>query len=128
VYENKALELSLESTLMKNPGGGGPISVRIMAPKDTKRTVARESKHRHRRKFAVGDKVKVTGMRPVTYPPGLKDELGTEELFNSMIGRVYTVKGFDEYGHVELHPNHRNWVWIEPEFLKLRARKKKNPR
>ncbi len=67
-------------------------------------------------------------MRPVTYPPGMKDELGTEDLFKSMVGRVYTVKGFDEYEHVELHPTQRNWVWIEPEFLKLRARKKKNPR
>ena len=96
-----------------------------MALKYTKQTVARESKSGRRRRFAVGDKVKVIGMRPVTYPPGMKDELGTEELFKSMIGRVYTVKGFDEYGHVELHPNQRDWVWIESEFLKLRARKKK---
>jgi hypothetical protein len=67
-------------------------------------------------------------MRPVNYPPGMKDELGTEKLFKSMLGRIYTVRGFDEYGYVELHPNLRNWVWIEPEFLKLRARKKKRTR
>jgi hypothetical protein len=78
-----------------------------------------------RRKFAIGDKVKVIGMRPVNYPPGMKDELGTEKLFKSMIGRIYTVRGFDEYRYVELHPNLRNWVWIEPEFLTLRASKKK---
>jgi hypothetical protein len=54
--------------------------------------------------------------------------LGTEKLFKSMIGKTYTVRGFDDYGHVELHPNLRNWVWIEPEFLKLRARRKKRMR
>jgi hypothetical protein len=64
-------------------------------------------------------------MSPVNFPPGVKDELGTEKLFKSMIGRIYTVRGFDEYGHVELRPDRENWVWIEPEFLNLRARKKK---
>jgi hypothetical protein len=81
-----------------------------------------------KRKFAVGDKVKVVGMAPVTYAPGVKDELGTEKLFKSMLGRVYTVRGFDKYNHVELHPNRLNWVWIEPGFLELRARKKKKTR
>jgi len=33
-------------------------------------------------------------MSPVTYPPGVKDELGTEKLFKGMIGKVYTVRGF----------------------------------
>jgi hypothetical protein len=73
-------------------------------------------------KFRVGDKVKVVGMSKVTYPPGVKDELGTEKLFKSMIGRVYTVRGFDTYGNVELEPKRLNTVWVEPEFLKLRAR------
>jgi hypothetical protein len=88
---------------------------------------ALKSGGRHPR-FQVGDKVKVIGMRIVNYPPGMKDELGTEKLFKSMIGKTYTVRGFDDYGHVELHPNLRNWVWIEPEFLKLRARRKKRMR
>jgi hypothetical protein len=57
-----------------------------------------------KRKFRVGDKVKVVGMSPVTFPPGVKDELGTEKLFKSMLGKVYTVRGFDEYGNVELEP------------------------
>jgi len=74
-------------------------------------------------KFRVGDKVKVIGMSPVTFAPGVKDELGTEKLFKSMLGRVYTVQGFDRYGYVELHPKRLSSVWVEPEFLKLRARK-----
>jgi len=78
-----------------------------------------------RRKFDVGDKVKVVGMSPVTYAPGVKDEMGTEKLFKSMLGKVYTVQGFDRYGNVELHPKRLNSVWVEPEFLKLRARKRK---
>jgi hypothetical protein len=32
-------------------------------------------------KFRIGDKVKVVGMSPVTFPPRVKDELGPEELF-----------------------------------------------
>ena len=51
------------------------------------------------------------------------DELGTEKLFKAMLGKVYTVRGFDEYGHIELRPKRLSHIWIEPEFLKLRARK-----
>jgi hypothetical protein len=75
--------------------------------------------------FRIGDKVKVVGMSPVTFAPGVKDELGSEKLFKSMLGKVYTVRGFDRYGNVELQPKRLNTVWIEPEFLKLRARKRK---
>jgi len=32
------------------------------------------------RNFRIGDKVKVVGMSPVTFAPGVKDELGTEKL------------------------------------------------
>jgi len=77
-------------------------------------------------KFRVGDKVKVVGMSKVTFPPGVKDELRNEKLFKSMLGRVYTVRGFDKYGNVELEPQRLNTVWVEPEFLKLRARKNKS--
>ncbi len=31
-------------------------------------------------KFRIGDKVKVVGMSPATFAPGVKDELGTEKL------------------------------------------------
>jgi hypothetical protein len=78
------------------------------------------------RKFHIGDKVKVVGMSPVTFRPGVKDELGTEKLFKSMLGKVYTVRGFDKYGNLELEPKRRNTVWVEPKFLKLRARKRKH--
>jgi hypothetical protein len=77
-------------------------------------------------KFRIGDKVKVVGMSPVRYPPGMKDELGTEKLLKSMLGRVYTVRGFDKYGSVELRPKSLDTVWVEPEFLKLSARKRKS--
>jgi hypothetical protein len=62
-------------------------------------------------------------MSKVTFRPGVKDELGTEDLFKSMIGRVYTVRGFDEYGYVELHPRRSDWVWVEPEYLQLQKRR-----
>lgn len=75
--------------------------------------------------FRVGDKVRVVGIPKITFAPGVKDEMGTEKLFKSMLGRVYTVRGFDKYGHIELEPKRLNTVWIEPEFLKLRARKPK---
>ena len=78
-----------------------------------------------RRKFQVGDKVKLVGMPPLTFAPGVKDELGTKKLFKSMLGKVYTIQGFDRYGNVELHPKRLNSVWVEPEFLNLRARKRK---
>ena len=69
----------------------------------------------------IGDKVKVVGMPPITFAPGVKDELGTKKLSKSMLGKVYTVRGFDKYGNVELQPKRMNFVWIEPEFLKFRA-------
>jgi len=78
-----------------------------------------------KRRFQAGDKVKVVGMSAVRYPPGVKDELGTEKLFKYMLGKVYTVRGFDRYGNVELQPTRLDAVWVEPEFLKLRARKRK---
>jgi hypothetical protein len=78
-----------------------------------------------RRKFRVGDKVRVVGMSPVRFAPGMKDEIGTEKLFKSMLGREYTVRGFDKYGYVELHPKRSDHVWVEPEFLKLRSRRPK---
>jgi len=79
-----------------------------------------------KRKFQVGDKVTVVGLSPINYAPGVKDELGTDKLFRNMLGKVYTVMGFDKYGNIELHPKQRDWVWIESKFLKLRARKSQN--
>ena len=76
-------------------------------------------------KFRIGDKVKVVGMSPVTFPPGFKDDLGTEKLLKSMLGKVYTVQGFNRYGYVELQPRRMEWVWVEPEFLLLKTRARK---
>jgi len=75
-------------------------------------------------KFKIGDNVKVVGMSPVKFAPGVKDELGTEKLFKSMLGKVYTVRGFDKYGNVELQPKRLTTVWVEPGFLRLRAKKR----
>ena len=79
-----------------------------------------------KRKFQVGDKVTVVGLPTIRFAPGVKDELGTEKLFRSMLGKVYTVRGFDKYGNIELRPKRLDVVWVEPEFLKLRARKSKS--
>jgi hypothetical protein len=74
-------------------------------------------------RFKVGDKVKVIGLPTANYAPGVKDELGTEDLFRSMLGKIYTVRSFDKYRYIRLHPTRRDWIWIAPTFLKLRARK-----
>ena len=79
-----------------------------------------------RRKLRVGDKVKVAGLPRIEFASGVKDELGTKRLFKSMLGKVYTVRGFDKIGNVELEPKRLNTVWIEPEFLRLQARKAKS--
>jgi len=81
-----------------------------------------------RAKFRIGDKVKLIGMPPLALGRGVKDELGTGKLFKSMFARVYTVRGFDKYGNAELRPTRRDFVWVEPEFLALRARKSARPR
>jgi hypothetical protein len=70
-----------------------------------------------KRKLNIGDKIRVTGYRPVKYAPGVLDELGTEELFKSMVGRRYTVRGFDDYGNIELQPKRLHYVWIEPDLM-----------
>jgi hypothetical protein len=73
-------------------------------------------------KFRVGDKVKVVGMPPIKFAPGVKDELGTKKLFKGMLGKVYTVRGFDDIGNVELEPKRLNTVWIEPELPSAQQR------
>ena len=65
----------------------------------------------------VGDMVKVTRYRPGRYPPGVKDDLRTEALFKRMVGKSYRIRGFDEYGHIELRPKRLSFVWIEPDLV-----------
>jgi len=69
------------------------------------------------RKLKVGDKVRVIGYRHGKYAPGLVDDMGTEELFKSLVGRRYTIKGFDDYGNIELRPKRLHTVWIEPNLV-----------
>lgn len=57
------------------------------------------------------------------------DEMRTHELFRFCFGRTFRVRGFDEYGFVELDPSDdpdvrkefgpHHTIWIEPEFLKI---------
>jgi hypothetical protein len=74
-------------------------------------------------KLKIGDKIRVIGYRPWMYPPGFVDDMGTEELFKSLVGRRYTIKGFDDYGNIELRPKPLNTVWIEPDLVRLVRRK-----
>jgi hypothetical protein len=81
-----------------------------------------------KRKFQVGDKIRVVAIPKINFAPGINDELGTKKLFKRMLERVYTVRGFDRHGWVELRPTRTDVAWIEPEFLKLRARRSKTER
>ena len=81
-----------------------------------------------KQKLKIGDKIRVIGYRPCKYPPGVVDEMGTEELFKRCVGQTLRVDGFDKYGHVELNvaddgsqaPDYcMNTIWIEPEFVEL---------
>jgi hypothetical protein len=74
--------------------------------------------------FKVRDRVTVVASPPLRFAAGVRGELGTKKLSQGMVGKVYTVTGFGEHGNVELWPQRLNVVWIEPEFLKLRAKKK----
>jgi len=33
--------------------------------------------------------------------------------------------GFDKYGHIELHPTRKDWIWIKADDLKLARKKSK---
>lgn len=72
-----------------------------------------------KKNLKIGDKIRVTGYRPGKYPPGVVDDMGTEGLFKSLVGRRYTVRGFDNYGNVELRPKRLHTVWIEPDLVEL---------
>ncbi len=84
----------------------------------------------HRLRCAIGDRVRI-----VDIPADLKDpnydmkdsdhrEMRTAELFRFCLGHVFTVYGFDQYGHVELSVTNSstvrkrfgNWhtIWMSP--------------
>jgi len=62
----------------------------------------------------------------------------TSELFRLCVGREFKVRGFDQYGYVELCPSddpkvrkefgHSHSIWIEPEFLEITKLGKKLPK
>lgn len=45
--------------------------------------------------------------------------MGTEKLFMSLVGRSYKIRGFDDYGNIELRPKRLHTVWIEPDLVEL---------
>lgn len=75
--------------------------------------------HMAQKNLKIGDTVKVIGYRAGKYAPGVKDELGTEELFKSLVGHSYKIKGFDDYGRIELAPKRLHTVWIDPDLVEL---------
>jgi hypothetical protein len=77
-------------------------------------------------RFKVSDIVEVTRYTAGQYPPGVKDELGTETLFQRIVGRRYRIMGFDEHGHIELHPTRRDWIWVKTDDVKLASRIRKS--
>src|SRR5260370_28843418 len=58
--------------------------------RSSRRRLTRESGLQYvamaKKKFRVGDKVKVVGMSPVVFPAGVQDDLGTEKLCRTMLG------------------------------------------
>lgn len=72
-----------------------------------------------RRTIKVGDKIRVKGYRPGKYPRGFVDDMGTEDLFKSLVGHRYTVRGFDDYGNIELQTKRLHTIWIEPDLVEL---------
>jgi hypothetical protein len=78
-----------------------------------------------KQQLKVGDIIKVIKYRPGKYAPGVKDDIGTEDLFKSMVGKRYRMRGFDQYGHVELRPRVLDTVWIEADLIELAASRRK---
>lgn len=97
--------------------------------------VHKSSPTRLRRRFRVGDRVRIVEIAEYLKDSNydLKDEghreMRTAELFRFCVGREFTIKDFDEYGHAEIDAskNHavRNefgkyhTIWSEPKFLEL---------
>ena len=74
-----------------------------------------------------GDRVRLT-----TIPPAVaalaeeSDDLGTRAVFRACLGRVFTVRGIDRYGNLELwvygrddeHPEaYLESIWVEPAYV-----------
>lgn len=70
-------------------------------------------------KIRKGDIVRVIGYRPAVSPDGAVDELGTDPLFQSIVGYCFRVQGFDKYGHLELNPKPNDSIWIEQDLVEV---------
>jgi hypothetical protein len=95
----------------------------------------------HTPKLKVGQRVRIVDISPDLNDPNydLKDadhrEMRTAELFRFCLGRCFKISDFDQYGNVELHVGNSsavrkrfgNWhtIWVEPEFVRRIAKRKK---
>ncbi len=84
-------------------------------------------------KLAVGDKIRVSGIPP-DVRSGIYDEdeeLKTRTVFERSLGRVFPVKAFDDdrvellVGKVMGRPAYEHSIWLEPQFIELVSRSKK---
>jgi hypothetical protein len=73
-------------------------------------------------KFEIGDRVKVVAYTPGKYPPGMEDEMGTEALFQSLVGKSYRVYWVDQIRYLELRPTRQDTVWINPIDVELQRK------
>ena len=114
--------------------------------KRTKVRAARKSSPSlHSPALKIGDRVRIIDISKYLKDPNyeFKDEgyqeMRTAELFRFCIGREFTIRGFDKYGHVEIDASANrivrkefgkyHTIWSEQEFLKrVSSAKKKNIR
>ena len=70
----------------------------------------------------VGDRIEV-----VAVPESLPSGMGTQELFEACVGRIFPIRGFDENGLLELEvgevvgeKSYMHSIWIEADCVRLR--------
>jgi hypothetical protein len=89
-------------------------------------------------KFRVGDRVRIADIAKELKDPNYDRKLRgmrTAELFRFCLGRVFTIRGFDRYGNVELHVSRSpavrkkfgkwHWIWSQPDFLNKVTRRQR---
>jgi hypothetical protein len=120
-----------------------------MSKKRSKKTIKRtkvraartSSPSLHSPALKIGDRVQIIDISEYLKDPNydFKDEgyqeMRTAELFRFCIGREFTIRGFDKYGHVEIDASANrsvkkefgkyHTIWSEPEFVKLVGSTKK---
>jgi hypothetical protein len=66
----------------------------------------------------IGDRVEV-----VAVPESLPSGMGTQQLFEACVGRIFPICGFDENGLLELHVGEESYmhsIWIEADCVRLK--------